>query len=96
MIFGFKKARFSYQDRYAVAYRRYDGGAIVSVIDAENILSLRKQIGFGRLIQEIGTVPGVIYIAFQDLKGLIAATPNISELTRVESDQFLIDSYNRS
>jgi len=95
MIFGFKKARFSYQDRYAVAHRRYDGGAIVSVIDAENILSLRKQIGFGRLIQEIGTVPGITYLAFQDLEGLIAATPNISELTRVESDQFLKNSYNQ-
>ncbi len=92
-ILGFKKSRFSYQDRYAVILRRYDGGAIVSVIDAENILSLRKQIGFGKLIQEVGKVPGINYIAFQDLDGLIAATPNVSELKRIESESFLKDSY---
>jgi len=94
-IIGFKKARLADQDRYAVAVRRYNHGAIVSVIDAREVLEFRRKMGFGKLLQDIGSIKDIEYIVLQDREGVIAATENINKMTAIEDDPFLTDAYGR-
>lgn len=92
-VIGFKKARLEAQDRYAVAVKSHTGGAVVTVIDAKNILESRKKMGFGKLLQDIGSIKDIEYIVLQDNEGIIAATENIDEITRIESDPFLGNAF---
>ena len=75
--------------RFAVGARRRDGGIVVCSMDAGALLELRKTFGLGRLIQDVGQVPGVSYVMIQDEEGILTATRNISGARRVLDDPFL-------
>jgi hypothetical protein len=68
---------FDADDLYAVAIRRPWDGAIVVRASAFRMLDLRRAAGTGRLIQEIGTNPGVVYMVLQDTLGILLAPPEV-------------------
>jgi len=80
---------FDADDLYAVAIRRPWDGAIVVRASAFRMLDLRRAAGTGRLIQEIGTNPGVVYMVLQDTLGILLAPPEVKELSRIKGDDFL-------
>lgn len=91
LVIGFREARFQDGERFAVAIRRThtNGGAIVLNLDAAEILAFRKSIGIGRLITDLGNNSGIEYVVLQDSVGILAATNNITEMSRIEDDSVL-------
>lgn len=75
---------------YAVAVRRPDGGITMVYADAGEIERIKRDIGIGTLVQDVGRQPGVVYLAFQTPQGVLYATPNVRELTRMAQDSALI------
>ncbi len=64
-------------------------GFIAVYFDVGYLNQLKSHISIGRIIQRLGRNPAVVYIAFQDTDGIIAATENIQSLTSIASDTFL-------
>jgi len=89
LVIGFRQSPAGLGERYAVAVRRKRGGAIVVTIDAKEMLSLRKELGIGQVLQEAAHAPGIVYIVLQDSIGILAASKNITEMSRIDSDPFL-------
>jgi len=92
MVIGLKDARFEEGRRYAVAVRRIHpaGGAIVVNLDAADLLSFRRAIGIGRLLQDMGKNSGIVYVALQDTQGIIAASGGVRELSSVNTDALVL------
>lgn len=80
---------FDADDLYAVAIRRPSQGAIVVRASAFLMLDLRRTAGTGRLIQEIGTNPDVAYMVLQDTIGILLASLDVKQLSRIKGDAFL-------
>jgi len=93
LIIGFRQGRSPLQQRYAVVLRRRKGGAVVVVGDAERLIEFRKELGPGRLIQEIGNQPGIEYVVLQDTIGIMLASTNITSINRIQTDSFLVRIY---
>ena len=74
IVIGFKESRHGIGKRYAVAVRRSKGGAVVVNIDAQEMLRLRKEIGVGRLINDIAEKEDIQYVVIQDTAGIIVAS----------------------
>ncbi len=89
LIIGIKPARFEEGFRFAVGLATSDRSAIVLNINAEKMLQQRRMTGFGALIREIITNPGIIFIALQDTTGILAASGNVSELEPMQQSDFL-------
>lgn len=89
LIIGLKEARYESGMRYAVAVAAKNRSAIVLNLDADDLLQFRKQIGFGKLLQNISANPEIVYIALQDTSGILAASANVEELDRIEQSDFL-------
>jgi signal transduction histidine kinase len=91
MVIGLKEARVEPGQRYAVAVRRHrpEGGAIVLNLDAAELLEFRKRIGIGKLIKDLGTNTGILFVALQDQQGIIAASGEVKELSSFEADPAL-------
>lgn len=75
--------------RFSVAVKRPSGGAVLVSMAADQLVELRRQIGPGRLVQEIGKQAGIAYVALQDTTSIILASRQIHSLSRVQSDPFL-------
>jgi two-component system sensor histidine kinase HydH len=84
LVFGFDA-----NELYAVALQRPAGGAIVVRAPESRMLALRLSSGTGRLIQEIGTNPGVVYMVLQDTLGIISASLGVEQMERISGDAFL-------
>ena len=89
LIFGFRQGYSPLQQRYAVVTRRRKGGAIVVVGDAARLIKFRRDLGPGRLIQEIGDQPGIDYVVLQDTVGIMLASSAVTSMSRIQSDHFL-------
>lgn len=96
IVIGFKESRFGLGKRYAVAVRRSKGGAVVVNIDAAEMLRLRKEIGVGRLINDMAEKEGILYIVIQDTVGIIAASKNITSMSKISSTPFLLEAQKKS
>lgn len=96
IVIGFKESRFGLGKRYAVAVRRTKGGVVVVNIDAKEMLRLRKEIGVGRLINDMAEKDGIFYIVIQDTLGIIAASKEISSMSKISSDPFLREAQKKS
>lgn len=82
---GSKKA-----SRLIAAVARSRGGAIIGNIDASRLITLRRQLGVGRLIQRIGAdTTGIDYIILQDSSAILAATPNVTGVESIQTDSVL-------
>ncbi len=80
---------FGLNDAVAAAVARPAGGAVVVQAESERMLALRRTSGTGRLIQEIGENPGVVYMVLQDTLGLLSASLGVAEIGRLQGDAFL-------
>ncbi len=89
LVIGFKQSRFSTGNRFAVAKKRRNGGAIVLNIDANDMLNFRKTIGIGRLVRDVGDSDGIEYIVLQDSTGILLASANMDSLVAIDNDPFL-------
>ncbi len=74
---------------YGAALRQPDGGVIAALTGRHPLDALRKQIGPGRLIQDIGAQPGIAYVVLQDTTGILMASSGVEMISRIESDPFL-------
>ena len=91
-IIGFRECLAGTGERFAVAVRRTRGGAIVMNVDAADIRALRREIGVGRLVQDIGEREGIEYIVLQDGEGLIFASRGVIRMPKIEGDPFLMEA----
>lgn len=67
---------------------------IIVGINELRLLDLRKDIGIGKLINNISLNEEISYIALQDSLGLIAASRNIKPLSTIHSDSFLVANFH--
>ena len=77
------------QRLFAVAVSMQDGGAVVVRASGERLLQLRIRSGAGRLIQEIGSNEGIVYMVLQDSLGLLAASHDVVLIDPITGDNFL-------
>ena len=91
LIIGTKKTRFETGERFAVAVRRtkQGGGAIVLNIDVTDFTELKKNIGIGKLIRDLGNNSGIEYAALQDIDGIIVASDSVDQLSSFANDSTL-------
>ena len=94
LLMGFRRSQFNRGQRFAIAKRRRKGGAIVLNIDADAMLELRKSIGLGKLLQDIGATEGIRYIVIQDSSRIVVATANIDSMSTLQSDPFLATPFS--
>ncbi len=92
LVIGLKEARVEEGQRYAVAVRRShpSGGAIVVNLDAADLLSFRRTIGIGKLLQDLGNNSGIVYVALQDTQGIMAASGGVQELSSINADSLIL------
>ncbi len=95
LVLGLKESRYPGENRFAVAIRSSKGGAIVTNIDAGEMLEFRKNVGIGRLMQNISDYRGIEYIVLQDYDGIILASKGISALPSIASDSFLTKAFEK-
>lgn len=80
---------FSLGHRFFAIVRREGGGAI-ALSDEVQPLDLRRTIGIGRLIQDIGDNHGIEYIVLQDEDGILIASANVVKMPKLIGDPFLV------
>lgn len=95
LTIGFKESRFQDGKRFAVAVKRTgkNHGAIVLTLDAKEIIEFRKKIGIGRLINDLSNNSGIEYVVLQDSIGIIAASQGITEMSRIDDDEILLNAF---
>ena len=90
VVIGLKEARVADGLRYAVAISRANHkGAIIINLNAASFLEFRKKIGIGRIVQDIATNPGIVYIVLQDSDGILAASKGITKINSITEDNLL-------
>lgn len=96
LIIGVKKARFLDEQRFAVALATRDRNAIVLNINADELISFRKELGFGVLLKKVTENPQIVYAVLQDNNGFIAGSGKFDELDDIEEDPILVNSMKDS
>ncbi|HEY5535754.1 MAG TPA: ATP-binding protein [Ignavibacteria bacterium] len=98
IVIGFKEARFEKGNRFAIAVRRGANreGAIVVNLDAESFLEFRNKIGFGKMIQDIGSKSSIEYIVLQNEKEILAANKPVDDISSFNNDVFLKNSFDNN
>jgi len=94
LIIGIKNAEYTDEQRFAVAVRRTEGGAIVINLDAKEFVEFRKKIGIGKIVRDISDNHGIEYIVLQDSLGILAASAGVDSISSVEEDLFIAHSLN--
>ncbi|RMD87515.1 MAG: PAS domain S-box protein [Calditrichaeota bacterium] len=74
---------------YAVAVKNTPHSAWVLCTDPESMLELRRRVGIGRIIQDLGENPEIVYIVLQDENGILSATRNVTTMPSLRNDAFL-------
>jgi signal transduction histidine kinase len=69
------------------------GRVIAGVFTRQDLLQFRQNLGIGRFINDVVTDSAVIYIAIQDLDGIIAGSKMLDSLSAINYDPFLRDAY---
>lgn len=94
LIIGIKDAEYTDEQRFAVAVKRTEGGAIVINLDAKEFIEFRKKIGIGKIVRDISDNHGIEYIVLQDSLGILAASEGVDSISSVEEDMFIAHSLN--
>lgn len=85
LIIGIKPARYFDGKRFTVAVAGKNRSAIVLNVDAEELLSFRKQVGFGILLRQLTENPQIEYAALQNENGIIAGSGKLKGLEPFDS-----------
>jgi PAS domain S-box-containing protein len=59
-------------------------------LSAEDIRLFNQELGINRILNQISLNPLIRYLALQDPKGIIFATPNVKTLSKIEGDSLLM------
>lgn len=94
VIIGIKNAEYTDEQRFAVAVKRTEGGAIVINLDAKEFLDFRKKIGIGKIVRDISDNHGIEFIVLQDSLGILAASADVDSISSVKEDMFIAHSLN--
>lgn len=89
-LIGPEDSRRGMGEDLAAAIALPSGGAVVVAVRSEEMLRLRREIGVGRLIDDVAKEEGILYVVLQDMTGIIAASRNVKSMTRISSDPFLV------
>jgi two-component system sensor histidine kinase HydH len=74
--------------------RKIKSGFVLIGLSSQNLLEIRKRIGIGKLLQDIGGNPNIVYAVLQDKDGILAASNKVKELESIESQKFLENVWN--
>ncbi|MGH8003883.1 MAG: two-component system sensor histidine kinase NtrB, partial [Limisphaerales bacterium] len=75
-------------ERMAVLVRT-PKGIVNLVADQTFMKNFQEEVGIGYLIQKIAASPGVVYIVLQSPEGIIVASRDVSQMTKIQGDSFL-------
>jgi len=90
VVVGLRESRIAGEQRFAVALARANKkGAIIINLDAASLLEFRKNIGIGKIVQDIASNPGIVYIVLQDSVGIVAASKGVTKINSVIEDELL-------
>ncbi|MCZ7556604.1 MAG: ATP-binding protein [Bacteroidia bacterium] len=81
---------------FLLAASRQRGGAIVVGVRSSFLLDLRKRLGIGRLVRDIGDNPDIAYVVLQDVDGIVTASAGIDTLSAIVDDPFLLSALSGS
>jgi signal transduction histidine kinase len=93
LVIGFTGGGDAAAGGYGVAVRRTRGGAVEVSGHAERLDRMRRELGPGRLIREIGGRQGVEYVVLQDTIGILMASQGVGEMSRIAADPFLFNIF---
>lgn len=85
LIIGIKPARYFEGKRFTVAVSGKNKSAIVLNVDAEELLSFRKKVGFGVLLRQLTENPQIEFAALQNENGIIAGSGKLTGLEPIDS-----------
>jgi PAS domain S-box-containing protein len=75
---------------FVLAHERSAGeGAVLLGLSSSELLELRKRLGIGKLVQDIGETPDIAYVLLQDSLGILTASRGIREMSAIDEDPFL-------
>lgn len=89
LIIGVREARREAGHRFVVALATADRGAIVLNLDAAALLTLRRNIGLGRLLNAVAANRNLHYVAVQNHDGILAASGSVPGLDPIAASPFL-------
>lgn len=74
----------------AVVHARENAkGAVLCAVRSEEVTSLRRRLGIGRLLQNFGRNEDLVFLAIQDSLDILAGTPTPESLEDFANDPFL-------
>ncbi|MBN1893215.1 PAS domain-containing protein, partial [bacterium] len=85
-----------FPDDFAVAVKRRKGGAVIAAVQHGRLRNLERRISPGTLVQEIGSRPGIAYVAIQDTLGIYMASRGVTWLSSIRDDSLLSRVYRGS
>lgn len=91
---GIRESKSNNSYRYVVALASNKRDAIVINIDAEKLMKLKNEIGFGSLLKNFTLNNNISYVAFQNENGIIAAAGSFNYLDDLSSSNFLKKSFD--
>ncbi|MCI0329881.1 MAG: ATP-binding protein [candidate division Zixibacteria bacterium] len=75
-------------ERMAVVVRT-PKGIVNLVADQTFMKNFQQEVGIGYLVQKIAASPGVVYVVLQSADGIILASRDVSQMTRIQGEPFL-------
>ncbi len=75
-------------ERMAVLVRT-PKGMVNLVADQTFMKNFQEEVGIGFLIQKIAASPGVVYVVLQSPEGIILASRDVSQMTKIQGEPFL-------
>jgi len=82
------------QPHFAIAFKRDEASAWIICSNPAELTEMRKRIGVGSLIQDIGENDEIVFIVIQDKRGILSATKNIEDITSLNYDPFLLEAFS--
>ncbi|HLG93627.1 MAG TPA: hypothetical protein VI546_02215, partial [candidate division Zixibacteria bacterium] len=64
-------------------------GIVNLVADQTFMKNFQQEVGIGYLIQKIAASPGAVYVVLQSPEGIILASRDVSQMTKIQGDPFL-------
>ncbi|MDT8323221.1 MAG: ATP-binding protein [Bacteroidota bacterium] len=65
------------------------GGAVMLGLASSELLDVRKRLGIGKLVQEIGEAQDIAYVLLQDSLGILTASRGVRDVSAIDEDPFL-------
>lgn len=69
------------------------GGLILGLFNTQGLHKFHKNLGIGKFINDVAADSSIIYIAIQDVEGIIAGSKKLDSLSAIGFDSFLTGAY---